>query len=389
MLLHKKPRGGAIHRQKLEKRFVWFVAARWLDLVESARRAEELAQQSSVRRRRGESTDDLAKCVERVVALVQMGEVSRARQALEGAQLAPGTLATLRALTNPRKRMLVLREVLSKTIQELQQREQFVLDAEKFLMVLRTAKRGAAGGPSSMTSDHFFPVLENEIDSGWLVELAQILAVGVVPNEILIFIGLGRFTALRIEGEGVRGIMVGDMLRRLVARTMAQQVSMEVEEATSLFQYALTTRAGCECVTHMLQTMTDLDEDAIVSIDGIGAYDVISSQSMLDGLVAMENGDKLLPYVRSFYGAPSTYLWQDEMGTTHEILQGEGGEQGDPLMPMLFSLEQHRALVASQARSREGERLFAFLDNVWSCGGTKFTTGERRCGIGAALHRQE
>ena len=79
----------------------------------------------------------------------------------------------------------------------------------------------------------------------------------------------------------------------------------------------------------------------------------------------MENGDKLLPFVRSFHGAPSTYSWEGEMRTTHEILQGEGGEQGDPLMLLLFSLGQHRALVASQARPRDGERLFAFLDDVY------------------------
>ena len=130
-----------------------------------------------------------------------------------------------------------------------------------------------------MTADHLFPVLESEVDSGWLVEVAQILAVGEVPLEISKVIGLGRLTALRKEGGGVRGIVVGDMLRRLVARTMVQQVAKEVEEATSPFQCALTTRAGCECVAHVLQTMTDLDEDAtIVSIDGIGAYDLISRQ---------------------------------------------------------------------------------------------------------------
>ena len=27
---------------------------------------------------------------------------------------------------------------------------------------------------------------------------------------------------------------------------------------------------------------------------------------------------------------PSTYLWEDETGTTRDIPQGEGGEQGDP-----------------------------------------------------------
>ena len=144
---------------------------------------------------------------------------------------------------------------------------------------------------------------------------------------------------LVVVGVG-RGIVVGDVLRRLVGRTMAKQVTQEVEAATSPFPYALSTRFGCECVAHVLQTLTELDEDAtIVSVDGIGAYDLISRKAMLDGLLSVEGGQQLLPFVRSFYGAPSTYLWEDEMGTNHRILQGEGGEQGDPLMPLLFSLQ--------------------------------------------------
>ena len=46
------------------------------------------------------------------------------------------------------------------------------------------------------------------------------------------------------------------------------------------------------------------------------------------------------------------------------IPQGEGGEQGDPLMPMLFSLGMHPAVVAAQERLRPAERIFAFLDDV-------------------------
>ena len=53
------------------------------------------------------------------------------------------------------------------------------------------------------------------------------------------------------------------------------------------------------------------------------------------------------------------------MGEIHEILQGEGGEQGDPLMSLLFSLGQHRALLAVNARLIEGESLFAFLDDLY------------------------
>ena len=53
------------------------------------------------------------------------------------------------------------------------------------------------------------------------------------------------------------------------------------------------------------------------------------------------------------------------MGMSHEIAQGEGGEQGDPLMPMLFALGLHPALRAAQARMRVGERIFAYLDDVY------------------------
>ena len=72
----------------------------------------------------------------------------------------------------------------------------------------------------------------------------------------------------------------------------------------------------------------------VISIDGVGAYDLISCSAMLEGLLRMEDGDQILPFARCFYGRPSTYLWEDEMGATQIIQHGEGGEQGDPLMPM-------------------------------------------------------
>ena len=66
-----------------------------------------------------------------------------------------------------------------------------------------------------------------------------------------------------------------------------------------------------------------------------------------------------LPFVRQFYGNP-----YDE-GVVHEIDQGEGGEQGDPLMPLLFSLGQHAALRAVQRQLQPGELVFAFLDDIY------------------------
>ena len=65
-----------------------------------------------------------------------------------------------------------------------------------------------------------------------------------------------------------------------MARTIAQQLSEAVETATAPFQYALTTRVGCECVAHAVQALTEQHPDAtILSIDGEGAFDLISRES--------------------------------------------------------------------------------------------------------------
>ena len=59
---------------------------------------------------------------------------------------------------------------------------------------------------------------------------------------------------------------------------------------------------------------------------------------MLEGLRSVHGGVETLPFVRMFYSSPSRYLWEDQEGVVHTIDQGEGGEQRDPLMPLLFSL---------------------------------------------------
>ena len=102
----------------------------------------------------------------------------------------------------------------------------------------------------------------------------------------------------------------------------------------------------------------------VMSIDGISAYDLISRQAMLQGLHDVPGGSSALPFVSMFYGSASSYLWEDAHGHVHTIVQGEGGEQGDAMMPLVFSLGQHKALVRAQSQMAPGEVLLAFLDDV-------------------------
>ena len=78
----------------------------------------------------------------------------------------------------------------------------------------------------------------------------------------------------------------------------------------------------------------------------------------------VDGGSAALPFVRMFYGAPSEYLWEDSGGATHRIPQGEGGQQGDALMPLLFAVSQHSALEAAGTQLWPGDRIFAYLDDI-------------------------
>ena len=123
---------------------------------------------------------------------------------------------------------------------------------------------------------------------------------------------LGRMTALQKPDGGVWGIVVVDVFRRLVGRTLAKQFVEQGQAATHPFQCALSTRAGTECVAHVVQALTSLDPSAtILSIDGVGAYDSISRRAMFRGLMDMVDGEKLVPFVRLFYDSPSMYIWEE------------------------------------------------------------------------------
>ena len=52
-----------------------------------------------------------------------------------------------------------------------------------------------------------------------------------------------------------------------------------------------------------------------------------------------------------FYGTPSVYLWEDSDGVVHSIPQEAGGEQGDTMMPLLFSVGTAPRLGGGQQKS--------------------------------------
>ena len=116
----------------------------------------------------------------------------------------------------------------------------------------------------------------------------------------------GRLTALRKPCGGVRGIVAGDVVRRLVSRTMTQQLGTLwnlQQHRTSSPQDTCRMRVHC---TRFARFVRRYPNPTISSIDGIGAFDPISRAAMLEGLMNVEGGGQAIPFVRSFNGSPSS-----------------------------------------------------------------------------------
>ena len=125
----------------------------------------------------------------------------------------------------PRPRDPVPPEILG-----LKPEESVKLDEDRFAKNIRIARRGAAPGPSGMTSEHLFLLLESDRTLASVCQVAGFLARAEVPLSILSALRLGRMTALRKPSGGVKGIVVSDVFRRFVARTIAQQFAKKARQ---------------------------------------------------------------------------------------------------------------------------------------------------------------
>lgn len=356
MLLRRAPSSGAAGRAEYQRRLTAFHAGDWPTLLAEARGTQ------SAPRRPGSLPE--ATMHARACAQVRRGELSRARQTLTSAALAPGNAATLQALTDPARRPVVPHRPFPEALLAYQPESPLHLTTAQLATALRTAKKGSAAGLSGATVEHYKMFLEDEEALALFCHCANLLANAAVPVAILEALSLSRLTALQKPHGGVRGIVTGDVLRRVVSRALAREHADVFDRATHPYQYALQCRSGTDCLASLLRTATDLDDNAtIVSLDGRSAYDTVSRAAFVAKL--REVAPALVPFACAFYGHDSTYLWWDSDGCCHRIRQADGCEQGDALAPAYYSLAQHAALQTAAAALAPGEFLAAYLDDVY------------------------
>ena len=180
----------------LMERLELFTNGQWDQLIARSNQISQEFASISVRRRRREAGSHLERRAARAEKLVALGDLSAGRQALEGAAIALGTMRTLAALTDPRKRPREPRSPLDEDLLTHDPVVPYMMDMKKLLANVRSARRGAAPGPSGMTVEHLRSLLESDRDSLLFFEVAVDVSRGNAPDVFWDAVRLGRVTAL-------------------------------------------------------------------------------------------------------------------------------------------------------------------------------------------------
>ena len=189
MLLTRATQQGSQGRAELLSRAAAFQRGEWTQLIRSARPSR---QRSSAHKQELPPDEVSERKRHNACAKVRQGELSRARQVLTAAELAPGTEATWRALTDPERRPPQPRSPIPAELLAYEPERQVQLAAGSVATALREAKRGGAAGLSGMRAEHLKMLLQDAEAMELLVDAATLLARAHVPPEIQTALAMAR-----------------------------------------------------------------------------------------------------------------------------------------------------------------------------------------------------
>ena len=172
---------------------------------------------------------------------VMQGQVSRARQALTGGAVAPRTLETLEEFR--RKRSQKSSSADPSRRHGVHSRDTCRIERKSVCHVTSECAQRIRCRPWRVYVRNASGVELLRM----LMSAAEDFARAAVPRVVF-----KAFQQADMTGDG--GVT---SFRRLVARGLARQFSKEVERACASFQFALSKRAGTDCVGHLRRALTD------------------------------------------------------------------------------------------------------------------------------------
>ena len=153
-----------------------------------------------------------------------------------------------------------------------------------------------------------------------------------------------RLHAAAKKDGGIRPIAVGNILRRLTAKTIARRVQERAATILAPHQLGVGVHNGCESILHTVRKVLESDSSLFcLQADFQNAFNLVSREVGLEEVARLF--PEILAWTSTCYGQASHLLF----GST-SISSECGWQQGDPLASLLFSLVLHPLLTSIKER---------------------------------------
>ena len=211
------------------------------------------------------------------------------------------------------------------------------IDAE----LVRTAARKTQGGsgPSGMDADGWRKLLVSNSFGKSSSDLCQAIAdlckrlcIEVQDNT-----SLEAFLACRLipldKNPGIRPIGIGEILRRIVGKTIVWSMKGEIIASVGALQTCAGHEAGCEALVHaMHQIFQDEEIEAVFMIDAENAFNSVNRNVFLHNIKVV--CPQIATFVTNCYQRPSRLFVLGGI----EIRSKEGTTQGDPIAMAIYAI---------------------------------------------------
>ena len=200
-----------------------------------------------------------------------------------------------------------------------------------------TLSTKGSGGPTYVDSDAWKRFLCSKSFGNSCKELcdsiamlARILSTEHIPSEMLEFYTAGRLVALdKCPGETplqVRPIGIGEVLRRIVGKSVMIVLKPEITQAAGPLQACAGHKGGVEAAVHaMKQVFDEPDTEAVILVDASNAFNSMNRQTALHNIQII--CPEMATYLINTYRSPPSLFIAKSNGT--RILSEEGCTQGD------------------------------------------------------------